>query len=132
MTGNENERGFILQARDRLLLNEIARMRLIDREMAKLVGGFRSTTRANTRLLQLTRAGLLRRFFVGTISAGRKAIYSLAPGAASFVDSPIRPFHQLRRGGRVASELHVTHQMALNDLYLDFTRRAKPPAVEKL
>ena len=38
-------------------------MRVIDREQAKCIAGFGSTTRVNIRLLALTRAGLLRRFY---------------------------------------------------------------------
>ena len=37
--------------------DELAVMRVIDREQAKVVAGFGSTTRANARLLKLTRAG---------------------------------------------------------------------------
>ena len=121
MTGNKSKAGFILQARDRLLLNEIAKMRLIDREMTKLVGGFRSTTRANTRLLQLTRADLLNRFFVGTIGAGRKAIYTLSPDGAALTDSPHRAIRR-PRGKTVVGDLFVGHQMALNQVYLGLTR----------
>jgi len=49
-------------------------MRVIDREQAKVVAGFHSTTRANVRLLALTRAGLLRRASIGC----RQAVYWLA------------------------------------------------------
>ena len=56
MTGN-NGKGIVLQERDRHLLKELAVMRVIDREQAKCVAGFGSTTRANNRLLALTRPG---------------------------------------------------------------------------
>ena len=56
MTGN-NGRGMIVQDRDRHLLREFAVMRVIDREQAKRVAGFGSTTRANCRLLAMSRAG---------------------------------------------------------------------------
>jgi hypothetical protein len=49
-------------------------MRVVDREQAKVVCGFRSTRRANARLLALTRAGFLKRAFVGS----RQAVYWLA------------------------------------------------------
>jgi len=82
MTGNRR-RGIILQDRDRHLLSELAVMRVIDRETTKLVAGFGSTTQVNTRLLELTRAGLLRRFFIGCIAHGRKAVYTLSPKGGS-------------------------------------------------
>ena len=94
-----------------------------------MVAGFRSTTRANTRLLKLTRAGLLKRFFVGTIGAGRKAIYSLAPSAASLVDSPLRLVRQ-PRGTTVFGEQFVGHQLALNQVDLAFARHQRPSLVE--
>src|SRR5690242_10376629 len=72
MTGNKKRGGLIVQPRDRRLFEELAVMRIVDREQAKLVAGFGSTTRANSRLLALTRSGLLRRFFLGS----RKSLYS--------------------------------------------------------
>jgi hypothetical protein len=78
MAGNRRKTGLVLQDRDRRLFSELTTMRIIDRELTKVAAGFRSTTRANARLLKLTRAGLLNRFFVGSIAAGRKAIYTLS------------------------------------------------------
>jgi hypothetical protein len=63
MTGNNKKGGLVVQQRDLKLDEELAVMGVIDREQAKIVAGFGSTTRANARLLALTRAGLLRRFF---------------------------------------------------------------------
>src|ERR1017187_2981 len=84
MTGSKRT-GLVVQERDRQLLSELAVMRIIDREMTKLVAGFNSTRRANARLLQLTRTGLLRRFFVGSIAYGRKAVYTLSPKGGELV-----------------------------------------------
>src|SRR5439155_19056228 len=86
MTGNRRK-GIVLQDRDRHLLSELGVMRLIDREMTKLVARFGSTTQVNTRLLELTRAGLLRRFFVGSIGSGRKAVYTLSPKGADLISA---------------------------------------------
>ena len=63
----------MVQERDLHLLRELAVMRVIDREQAKIVAGFGSTTRANARLLALTRAGLLRRFFLGSGGGGKRS-----------------------------------------------------------
>jgi hypothetical protein len=65
----------VLQERDRKLLDALQAMRVINREQAKAVGGFRSTRRTNDRLLALTRAGFLKRAFIGS----REAVY-WAPG----------------------------------------------------
>src|SRR5438067_12188682 len=67
VAGNR-KRGIVLQRRDLHLLSEVGVMRIIDREMVKMIAGFKSTTSVNIRLLALTRAGLLRRFFVGSIA----------------------------------------------------------------
>jgi len=66
-------------------LIELALLRIIDREQAQLLCGFRSITRANTRLLALTWAGLLNRFFIGTFSGGKKSLYALSRKGASLI-----------------------------------------------
>src|ERR1039458_5972221 len=86
---NGNRHSMIVQPRDLQLLRELSVMRVLDREQAKIVAGFQSTTRANTRLLALTRAGLLRRFFLGS-GGGRKALYALSPKGAQLVGVPYR------------------------------------------
>src|SRR5579863_5229036 len=115
MTGN-NRRGIVLQDRDRHLLTELAVMRIIDREQAKCVARFGSTTRANTRLLSLVRAGLLRRFFMGTTGRATKALYALSRSGADIVGVPYRG---LRRGSEetLVADYFVHHQLSVNDLY---------------
>jgi len=110
-----NSTGMILQDRDRHLLRELAVLRVIDREQAKCVAGFRSTTRANTRLIALTRAGLLRRYFLGTTASGRKALYSSSKRGAELVEVPYRG---LRRGSdeTLVADVFVTHQLRINEI----------------
>ncbi|HZR18559.1 MAG TPA: replication-relaxation family protein [Verrucomicrobiae bacterium] len=67
----------VLQERDLRLLEALQSMRVINREQAKVVAGFHSTRRANDRLLMLSRAGFLKRAFIGS----REAVYWL-PGKA--------------------------------------------------
>jgi hypothetical protein len=85
----------IIQERDRDLLKKLSTFRVVDREQAKIIGGFNSTTRVNTRLLALTRARLLRRFFLGVNEANKKAVYSLSLKGAALVGTtghgPRRP-----------------------------------------
>lgn len=119
-----NRLGIVVQPRDRKLLEELTVLKLIDREQAKLFGGFTSTTRANARLLALTRAGLLKRTFVGTIAGGRKAIYTL-PGK--------RNTRLWKSGGVLARESAVAHQLALNRVYFAFKYLPPPqPGVQLL
>jgi len=114
MTGN-NPKGIILQDRDRHLLCELAVMRVIDREQAKCIAGFRSTTRANSRLLSLTRTGLLRRFFLGTKGGGQKALYALSPTGAKLVEVPFRGPRRAHDEILVA-DFFVSHQLSINEI----------------
>jgi protein involved in plasmid replication-relaxation len=115
MTGN-SRRGLVIQERDRRLLGELAIMRVIDREQAKCVAGFQSTRRVNSRLLILTRAGLLRRFFLGTSGGGQKALYALSQAGAKLVDVPFRGPRRARDAVLVA-DFFVTHQLSINHIY---------------
>lgn len=125
MTGNS--RAIILQDRDRHLMRELAVMRVIDREQAKCVAGFRSTTRANVRLLALARAGLLRRFFLGTVGGARKALYAMSRTGANLVEVPYRG---PRRGQDkiLAADFFVNHQLRINELYCRLKYRPNPIA----
>jgi len=123
-----NAKGMVLQERDRHLLHELALMRVIDREQAKVVAGFGSTTRANTRLLALTRAELLRRFFLGTRAGGAKALYALSPKGAFVARVPYR---RLRRSTEeaVVGDGFVEHQLAINEVFCGLKYGAPPPGV---
>jgi hypothetical protein len=126
MTGNEH-RGMVIQERDRHLLRELAVMRVIDREQAKVVAGFGSTTRANVRLLLLTRAGLLRRFFLGTSGGGKKALYALSAKGAQLVDVPLRGPRR-RKDESLATDVFVQHQLIVNQIYCCLKYGAIPMA----
>jgi hypothetical protein len=126
MTGN-NEKGIVLQDRDRHLLREIGVMRVIDREQTKCVANFGSTTRANSRLLALTEAGLLRRFYIGNDAVGRKALYTLSPKGAKLVASR---YQGLRRGRDeiLVADFFVSHQLKVNEIYCILKYRPIPIA----
>jgi len=103
-------------------------MRIIDREMAKTVAGFQSTTRANTRLAALTNAGLLKRFFVGSIGAGRKAVYTLLPKGAELVSAKLGGI-QRASDRLVVGDRFVEHQTGINEVYLAIKYRPMPCGV---
>jgi hypothetical protein len=130
MTGNKRA-GFIFQTRDRHLLSELGVMRIIDRETAKVVAGFRSTRRANARLLQLARAGLLRRYFVGSIAHGRKAVYTLSAKGSELVNSDLGGIS--RASSRlVVSDAFTAHQTGINQIYVALKYRISPALHVKL
>ena len=114
-TGNDRQR-IVLQPRDLRLLEELALMRIIDREQAKIIAGFGSTTRANARLLALTRAGFLRRFFLGTNAGGTKALYAISRQGAGLAGIPYRgprrPNDEI-----LAADSFVQHQLTVNNIY---------------
>ena len=114
----------IVQERDLHLLRELAVMRVVDREQAKVVAGFHSTTRANTRLLALTRAGLLRRFFLGS-GGGRKALYALSVKGAQLAEVPMRGPRRPQDAMLVA-DFFVQHQLTVNDIYCALKYRPIP------
>jgi hypothetical protein len=115
MRGN-NAKGIVIQDRDRHLLEELAVMRVVDREQAKIVGSFGSTTRVNSRLLALTRAGLLRRFFLGTTAGGTKALYALSATGAKLIGVPLRGPQRVK-DETLAVDFFVTHQLTVNEVY---------------
>src|SRR6478752_3394702 len=100
----------VLTDRDRLLLKELAIGEVIDREQAKRIAGFKSTTRANDRLLKLVRAGFLRRFFLGTRAGGTKAIYSLSAKGAQVVHIEGRLIKR-KNNSLLVGDLFVEHQL---------------------
>lgn len=114
MAGTEHT-GLVLQNRDRGLLEALGTMKIIDRHQAMLVAGFYSITRANTRLLRLKRAGLLRRFFTSSEAGGRKALYALSPKGAVVAGVP-PSFIQHRKTERVVLDVFIEHQLAVNTI----------------
>ncbi len=115
----------ILQERDVRLLRELAVMRVIDREQGKVVAGFGSTTRANARLLALTQARFLHRFFWGTVGGARRSLYSLSRRGAAQAGVPYR---RPRRGqGEVlATDSFSAHQLEVNEMYCALKYRPLP------
>jgi hypothetical protein len=77
--------------------------------------GCHSTSRVNKRLLALTRAGLLKRFFIGS-GGWKKSLYALSSSGAKLLGKPYRSV-------RIANDQLVTvsstpeHQLGINDMY---------------
>ncbi len=109
-----------MQARDHKLLQELALTRVIDREQAKTIAGFGSTTRVNARLLALSRAGLLRRFFLGTTAGARKSLYALSRKGAELAGV------QYRDDEILVANSFVQHQLALNQIYCALKTTSAP------
>lgn len=115
MTGNNLS--IVLQDRDRLLLRELRQFRIVDREQTQILCGFNSITRANTRLLALTRAGLLNRCFIATLAGGKKSLYFLSRKGASLIGSA-GPVLQRQKDTLLVGDRFVNHQLKINALIL--------------
>jgi hypothetical protein len=102
-------------------------MRVIDRELAKTVAGFGSTTRVNNRLLALTQGGYLRRTFVGTISGGRKAVYTLSKQGTA-IGNGEADGGMSNAGKSSYSELFLEHQLRVNQVYVEVRHKPIPVA----
>jgi hypothetical protein len=123
MAGNK---GFIVQPRDLALLRELAILRVADCEQVRIVAGFGSITRVNARLLQLVRAGLLRRFFLGS-GGGRKALYALSQKGAHLADVPYRGPRR-RQDEVLVADYFIAHQLTVNELYCALKYKPLPVA----
>jgi hypothetical protein len=121
MAGNK---GFIVQSRDLTLLRALAVLLVADCEQIKVVAGFGSTTRANTRLLQLVRAGLLRRFFLGS-GGGRKALYALSVKGAQLAGVPRRGPRR-RQDEVLVADFYIAHQLTINNIYCQLKYKSSP------
>lgn len=121
MNGNSR---IILQPRDLRLFRELSMMRIADREQVMIAAGFGSITRANKRLLALTRAGFLRRFFLG-FSGARKALYALSRKGATAAGVPSRGPRRPQETMLVA-DYFTEHQLTINGLYCALKFRPIP------
>jgi len=116
----------VVADRDRHLLSELSVMRIIDREMTKVVAGFRTTTAVNMLLLALTRASLLRRFFLVRRSRARaqSGVHSFAQ-RTELIAAKLGGIN--RPAGRLAvGDTFVAHQTGINQVYLAVKYRLAP------
>lgn len=113
MTGSNVHR-IVVTDRDRQLLVHLGEAKLLDREQIERLLGFSSSNRANDRLFRLQAAGLLRRFYLGTMAGGRKAIYSISQKGAGVVG--LESFWKFQRAENelLVGEAFIEHQLAVN------------------
>lgn len=106
----------IVQERDRRLMQLLSLLRVLDRKQAAQVADFHSPTRANARLLKLTRAGLLKRFFFVGIRGGKRSIYCLSKKGAELIGAET---HEIYRppDSFLLGDRFIAHQLATNEVY---------------
>lgn len=121
MTGSNPVR-VIVTERDRALLGHLTDARLLDREQIQQLLDFGSVTRANDRLARLHSAGLLYRYFVGTVAGGRKALYALSPRGAAVIGQQLRWKLRHSQDELLIGEPGVQHQLAVNWCWISMQR----------
>jgi len=128
MTGSNPIR-IIITDRDRKLFALLHEARLLDREQIQQLLSFGSVTRANDRLSRLHTAGLLYRYFIGTIASGRKALYAVSPrGAASIGREMVWKLHRAQNE-LLVGEAGIAHQLAVNWCWISIKRGLNPNQV---
>ena len=117
MSGNK-ARPMIVQERDLEFFRTLGQdARLVDREQFMKFANFKSQTRANVRLLKLTANGFLRRYFLGTLKGGSKALYTLSSKGALAAEVQNRPVIRPKEMLLVGDPF-VNHQLAINDVHI--------------
>lgn len=123
MTGNKP---ILITERDLHLFRELLTAKILDREMIQAVCGFPSVNRTNDRLLQLHRAGLLRRHFLGTAAGGRRALYSLSAKSAERIDAALAWKLQRPENSLLIGDYFSAHQSAINWVWIAAKFRRYP------
>jgi len=128
MTGS-NPLPVVLTDRDRRLFALLHEARLLDREQIQQLLSFGSVTRANDRLSRLYAAGLLYRYFIGTIASGRKALYAISPrGAASIGREMVWKLHRTQNE-LLVGETGIEHRLAINWCWISMMRGSNPDPI---
>jgi hypothetical protein len=110
--------GTITTSRNLLVLRTLTVTRVLDGDQVMTVGGFTSVRRTNRRLLKLVRAGLLKRWFVGTKSGGQKAFYGLSPQGATLIGETRQGLIPWKQDSLITSSQFLAHQQAINAVFI--------------
>lgn len=128
---NGNKQGsVVLTARDLKILRALLIGRVLDCAQVMTIAGFRIVRRANYRLLKLVRAGLLKRFFVGTEAGGQKALYALSAKGAAVIGEPSQQIIQRKHDQLLVSDAFIAHQLAVNTAWILIQFTALPEGIE--
>jgi hypothetical protein len=74
---------------------------------------------------------LLHRFFMGSVAAGRKAIYTLSQKGGLLTNSEYRRISR-SHGKTLVGDLYIEHQMRINEVYTTVKHRRLPTGVRFL
>jgi len=119
--------GMFVTPRDLALFRALALARVLDADQVATVCKFRSVRRTNRRLLKLVRAGLLRRWFIGSSTGGPKALYGLSPQSAALIGEARGTLVHWKRDAVLTGNLFLTHQQAVNEMLIQVRFQPLPP-----
>jgi hypothetical protein len=108
----------VLTSRDLAVLRALVVARVLDSAQIQIIARFTSVRRTNRRLLKLVRAGVLRRWFVGTASGGQKAIYGLSPAGARLLGESTHGLITWKQDALITTSQFLTHQQAINRVFI--------------
>ena len=110
--------GIRLQPRDITLFRFLALLRILDRLQIERIAGFTSISRVNVRLGKLRKAGLILRYFTGSLSGSRRSLYALTKSGSIAAETPFVPL-KWKSDSVLLGNAFVAHQLALNDIYIE-------------
>jgi hypothetical protein len=118
MIGSNHKGIGILTERDKAFLNSLALYRVVDRDQAIQIAGFKTLGVANKRLLKLVRAGLLKRFFMPTSHGAVGALYTLTAKSIKLIAAEAKPIER-KCDALLTADLFIGHQLAINSVLLE-------------
>ena len=118
--------GTIITSRDLVILRTLVVTRVLQVDHVMAIGAFSSVRRANRRLLKLVRAGLLKRWFVGTAGGGQKALYGLSPQGAALIGETRQGLIPWKQDSIITSSQFLAHQQAVNAVLIQSRFRSLP------
>ncbi len=113
-----HDAGTFVTPRDLDLFRTLVITRVLDVDQVTAVCRFQSVRRTNRRLLKLVRAGLLRRWFIGSPDGGAKALYGLSPQSNGLIGETNRALVHWKRDAIITGNLFLAHQQAVNEFFI--------------
>ncbi len=110
--------GTIVTDRDLALFRALVIARVLDCEQVMAISGFASVRRTNRRLLKLLRAGLLRRWFVGTEARGVKALYGISAEGMRLIGEQPQGVLPWKPDRVITSSQFLAHQHGINQVFI--------------
>jgi hypothetical protein len=110
--------GTVVTDRDLALLRALVIARVLDCDQVMAICRFSSVRRTNRRLLKLVRAGLLRRWFVGTEARGVKALYGISPEGMRLIGEQPQGLLAWKQDRVITSSQFLAHQQAVNQVFI--------------